>query len=428
MRNFDSCKNRGGGQTAAFTLVELLVVIAIIGILIALLLPAVQAAREAARRMQCTNNLKQLALACHTFADVHGRFPEGSFSKMFFQDLPRGANLDANLLSTRVRFGPRYSWLCQILPFIEQTALADTVSASAKGDYAQIVMTPWDSGAAPAGYSFFLIFGARVNAFLCPSDGEATSAPIASGPDSGSWISNGAFSQPTSYRGCAGDKRCYFGGAVLLENPTDLNAVASTWRGIFGRGDRSSVSFGSIPDGTSNTILVSETAIFPYGEGMSSSKPKYGVTGGLGLDTTPLACLSARSGNQLIDAGSPPVTSTSANNNNATASPGRRWSEASATNTVFYALLPPNTHTCVSGTNVNDFAGHISASSYHTGGVNAAFADGSVTFVSETIQTRNLEFHIDGNTSTFVREFSGPSPYGVWGALGTRNGGESASL
>src|SRR5438874_9877134 len=90
---------------SAFTLVELLVVIAIIGVLVALLLPAVQAAREAARRTQCTNHLKQLGLAAHNFHDVSGTFPK--------QTSPNG--------QTGV------SWLCLVLPYLEQKAIADQV-------------------------------------------------------------------------------------------------------------------------------------------------------------------------------------------------------------------------------------------------------------------------------------------------------------
>ena len=86
----------------AFTLVELLVVIAIIGVLVALLLPAVQAAREAARRSQCTNNLKQITLAMHNYADIHGgKYPVGEYN---------------------YGWG---TWLVGLLPFIEQKALYD---------------------------------------------------------------------------------------------------------------------------------------------------------------------------------------------------------------------------------------------------------------------------------------------------------------
>lgn len=91
-------------KSQGFTLVELLVVIAIIGVLIALLLPAVQAAREAARRMSCSNNLKQFALACHNYHDVHHSLP--------------AATIDSNTLS----------WHVLILPFIEQRPLYDKFS------------------------------------------------------------------------------------------------------------------------------------------------------------------------------------------------------------------------------------------------------------------------------------------------------------
>ena len=97
-------------KSQAFTLVELLVVIAIIGILIALLLPAVQAAREAARRSQCTNNIKQLALSLHNYPDVTKSFPAGSSAFTAGGDVPGYAPLNQ-------------SWITRLLPFVEQGAM-----------------------------------------------------------------------------------------------------------------------------------------------------------------------------------------------------------------------------------------------------------------------------------------------------------------
>ncbi|MFW6114306.1 MAG: DUF1559 domain-containing protein, partial [bacterium] len=131
-----------------FTLVELLVVIAIIGILVALLLPAVQAAREAARRMQCANNLKQMGIALHNYHDTHKTFPLGSF----------------NLREAWPANGS--NWRALILPFIEQQTVHDQLSFSASSHFM--------AGGA-AGEDALLgnevLRGLVVDVYACPSGG-----------------------------------------------------------------------------------------------------------------------------------------------------------------------------------------------------------------------------------------------------------------
>ena len=120
----------------AFTLIELLVVIAIIGILIGLLLPAVQKVREAANRLSCQNNLKQLGLALHNFHDANDHFPA-----------PRGTHVAPTYEFTEFR-----GWMCEILPYVEQDNLAK-----------KMYTDPWYTG-------FFANFNTPVNNYLCPSD------------------------------------------------------------------------------------------------------------------------------------------------------------------------------------------------------------------------------------------------------------------
>ena len=132
--------------SSGFTLVELLVVIAIIGVLVALLLPAVQAAREAARRAQCTNNLRQLGLAAQNFVASEKYFPTAGASVLEFEDAPSHP-------------GPLYgyeyaSWMFQVLPYIEQQNLADLRNNAQPG-----INAFTDTG----------LIETEVSAFNCPS-------------------------------------------------------------------------------------------------------------------------------------------------------------------------------------------------------------------------------------------------------------------
>ncbi|UUO05058.1 DUF1559 domain-containing protein [Blastopirellula sp. J2-11] len=148
----------------AFTLVELLVVIAIIGVLIALLLPAVQQAREAARRMQCTNNLKQVGLAMHNYHDTFGVLPSGTINPgcKVCDDTHMPASVGENVRNVTAHL--------LILPYLEQNSLAD------KLDFKQPMGLAADSAmvttptAAEAANNMAALQGTRLDVYACPSD------------------------------------------------------------------------------------------------------------------------------------------------------------------------------------------------------------------------------------------------------------------
>lgn len=228
---------RSDARKSGFTLVELLVVIAIIGILVALLLPAVQAAREAARRMQCTNNLKQLGLACQNYHDTFKTFPPGA---MYFVDAS-GYSGHANLL---------VNWGLCILPFMEQSSLRDQYNS---------LKTNYDA-------TNQATLAMDLPGMRCPSD--LTRSSDQDKPPYGLYLVPAAHS---SYKGVAGtytaasavywDYATYVNQLALPSNTRGaLHASVTGGPGVTASGTYTAAPerFNDIIDGTSNTLLMGE--------------------------------------------------------------------------------------------------------------------------------------------------------------------------
>jgi prepilin-type N-terminal cleavage/methylation domain-containing protein/prepilin-type processing-associated H-X9-DG protein len=356
-----------------FTLVELLVVIAIIGVLVALLLPAVQSAREAARRTSCNNKLKQSALALHNYESTYKALPSrqmGSGALNLVNATPRTHSL--------VLAG----WTA-LLPYTEQQALYEQIYSMPHQPFADNVWTL----AAPAHLQ-------------CPSDnGKAD-------PNPGRVVRG-----YTSYAFCNGDD--YTGSQAGPDERTNAALAAQMLpikvRGIFGR--HSYTRLAEITDGTSNTIALGER-----------SRPnKVNDKGACAVDASanpsnyvPLSCRALLAGGTYIN------SATMFTSDNA---PGYRWAAGNAYFAAMSTILPPNSAVCVFG-NSGSISAHLfpgiwSATSEHPGGVQVAMADGSVRFVNDNINSGNLA------AVAPMHDSGSPSPYGVWGALGSKDGGES---
>lgn len=316
----------------AFTLVELLVVIAIIGILIALLLPAVQAAREAARRTSCTNSLKQIGLALHNYHDTYKQFPASV------------------ILSPGVVPFDGWSAQARLLPFLEQENLEDLIDWNL------------DYKSQPA------VTKTRVATYLCPSeikdeerpDGSLTHYPLNYGINLGTWF----VYDPNARRG---------GNGIAHPN--------------------SRTKFASVIDGTSNTLAFAEVKAWnPYlRDGGNPSAPDAPIP-------------------------NTPADVTSLGGNFKTNSGHTEWVDGRAHQIGFTGTFPPNTvipfasggktydvdfNSSREGKTANQLTyAAVTSRSYHPGGANAVLADGSVRFVSETVELA------------------------TWRSLATRDGGE----
>lgn len=262
---------RGVGGRSAFTLVELLVVIAIIGVLVSLLLPAVQAAREAARRMQCTNNLKQLTLAAHNFHDTRNRLPPGIM----------GPNTGLEALGSTLTNNPHNGTIALLLPFIEASNVYDQIEPNL------VNMDLYGQGQWSGFGGSWTMAGTVIPSFTCPSDymnGDRGHRTVFCGynlPTTGTasavnwgW---GSSTAPVTYQrgstnyvvvnGANGDF-AHMGAADL--QAASPNNQWGTFQGI-GVNRNKKRTFASITDGTSNTLYIGEN-ILHYPDPTNSTK------------------------------------------------------------------------------------------------------------------------------------------------------------
>ena len=368
------------GRTG-FTLVELLVVIAIIGVLVALLLPAVQAAREAARRSQCSNSIKQFGLALHNYHDIFKVFP------------PRrgGTTSDINADPSRIAANyDRLSAFVALLPYIEQKPTADYLASGGTTSTG----TKMPPGGPAAWYTSSLgtyaPWSTQIPMLLCPSDKVVT----------------GGANAHNSYAFSLGDT---IGGNVSINGTTVVfNSATAVTRGIFG-GSQRCVGMNFITDGTSNTIAMSERTTVGWYNGKASSGEDVKtatVYNFPAVINNPGSCYSqARAGSYV--------------GVSIKSKFGSIWTDGQAEVVGFNTVLPPNGPSCNNDSNSAsaDATGSVMPpSSNHPGGVNGAFADGSVRFINQNINC--------GNTAA-PQVIAGNSPYGVWGALGSISGREA---
>jgi prepilin-type N-terminal cleavage/methylation domain-containing protein len=345
-----------------FTLVELLVVIAIIGVLVALLLPAVQAAREAARRSSCSNNLRQHAIAMHNYHDTYKVFPA------------LGVRMESGSNN-----GTNYSWVIGTLPFIEQKPIYDAIMARV-ADPAVNLPSPWNTSTTDTWVVQNWKIDIGVN--KCPSSPMPTN--------------RGESPSLMSYKVCVGDD--YHQNQFRQNQNRDNRGIFQIERWI---------GMESITDGTSQTVML--------GEAVMGGLPN-DILGGVAVnmeDWAPLGCM-----NRIDTTNRRLVTNPVRADFRPTG--GRAW-DGRPYFVGFATLIAPNGPTCHwGGVDGNEHMGTLS--SFHPGGGQVAMGDAHVQFINQTINTGNLsvpDWPPDNRP--------GPSPYGVWGALGSRNGSEAIS-
>ena len=344
-----------------FTLVELLVVIAIIGVLVGMLLPAVQQVRSAAQRTSCANKMRQIGLAVHNFESAHGHLPVNQVGP--------GQSNGAGEYGTGY-----YSWLVPLLPFVEQNNLHAMFDLNvSNGDGNDFKMSESHPNALAA--------STPVDLFVCPADASAGNNTVfgSANPAPSNYMSNAGW--PSYATGLNGERAApaTFNGVIPLVHPSEPVA----WHGSARAG------FAAITDGTSNTAMVSERLVQTA---TSAASVRSGDSRLQSHHVLERFETLRRINNQLTNSHTHVFES---------AFIGRSWSSGFPLAAPTYMHVKrPNSLIGHYGTSQDQGDLVMTPSSRHSGGVNLVRADGSVQFVDDDI---SLE---------------------AWWALGARNDGQ----
>ncbi len=401
------CGNSSPKSRAGFTLVELLVVIAIIGVLVGLLLPAVQAAREAARRMSCSNNFKQIGLGLHNYHAAYNALPaqqHGTHVGAVGGPNNSGTNAGG---TTRADANNRFrlSFLVGVLPFIEQQALWEQISNpfadNGTPSWAAMGPAPWTTAYTP--------WMTDVPGYRCPSD-PGLGLPAMGRTNYVACVGDG------SHRCDTGDKN--FDGTNFKWFSQSNVALAN--RGLFF--PRKAVNFRDVLDGLANTIMGGEIAT-DLGDRDIRTSARRNATWASIHNANPTLPLPGE-----IDPARPRFWAQSNTNilaGNSTR--GGRWADGAQLYSSFTTIRPPNGPMHLGGGDAS--SGHTTASSRHQGGVHVLMGDGAVKFVTDSIeagdQNSPTPYNADNDTTAPIA--GAQSPFGLWGALGTRASSETVS-
>ena len=423
-------------RARGFTLVELLVVIAIIGVLVGLLLPAVQAAREAARRMSCSNNFKQIGLAIHNYHSAYKQLPihgagtesPGSSAHPGSQGAPNASSAASD--NWWSNYGHSNSWRLSILvgltPFMEQQAIWEQISNPNTQDATDptiIYSPPWPPMGPTTAQARYIPWVTEIPTLRCPSD------PGVGLPSLGR----------CNYGACLGDSFFYsIQGAKQFRkggrnSPTAWKREA--WNNGHARHDRAANrgvfsphadrKFRDILDGLANTIMMGEHATDLGDNDIRTiadqdrsqwitqirDNPKYCEDQGMIDPQRPRFWLPGTAGNAWGIANGR----------------GYRWASHRMEHTGMHTILPPNSELCA-----QRFAGGRTIcppSSRHQGGCHIMMGDGAVVFITDSIEAGNSRspmVWLNGMNPGPPSNMPGSqSPYGLWGALGTRAASET---